>query len=342
MHDLVQISSAVQIPQFAFFEQPHLLTATDTIHIYIENESRIGGRVKRIGRNFWYDLDTEELAYTFPGLLRSFKASMKIGQDSVIRFNRSLYDATLSFQTRFNLYNLLTAVLSVRLLLHGYKLQYGGCISRDGRGVLLPAFSDVGKTTTILKLVREGEAQYLSDDATIVSPTGQALCLPTVVRPKELREDGASRRTRTTKSAVTELYERFRMIHPFGVMLPSAPRDPSAYTIGISPSSVVRRVRVASICFLEWGESESREIGLQTALNKLWALDLYEPTWISNTLVAAYGYARPDLDFGELLVKEAEIAHKFTESVGRFNVLMRRGKDFTEPVIAHLREEAGT
>jgi hypothetical protein len=206
----------------------------------------------------------------------------------------------------------------------------------------LPAFSDVGKTTTILKLVREGDAQYLSDDATIVSPTGQALCLPTIVRPKELREDGAGRRTRTTKPVVTELYERFRMIHPFGVMLPSAPRDPSAYTIGISPSSVVRRVRVASICFLEWGENESREIGFRTALNKLWALDLYEPTWMSNTLVAAYGYARPDLDFGELLVKEAEIAHKFTESVGRFNVLTRRGKDFTEPVNAHLREEAGT
>lgn len=330
----------MQIPQFEFFEQPHLETVSDIIHIYIEDGPRIGDRVKRIGRNFWYDLDTEELAYTFPGLLRSFRASMKLGQDSVIRFNRSLYDATLSFQTRFNLYNLLNAVLSVRLLLHGFKLQYGGCISRDGRGVLLPGFSDAGKSTTILKLVREGEAQYLSDDATIVSPAGEALCLPTVVRPKELRKAGFGRRAKTTKPAMTELYERFRMIHPFGVMLPSAPRDPSAYTIGIDPSSVVRRVRVASICFLEWGESESGEIGFQTALNKLWALDLYEPTWMSNTLVAAYGYARPELDFGELLVKEAEITRKFTESVGGFHVLTGRGKDFTEQMLAHLREEA--
>lgn len=332
----------MQIPQFAFFEQPHLETATDTISIYIEDESRIGDRIKRIGKNFWYDLDTEELTYTFPGLLRSFKASMKIGHDSVIRLNRSYYNATLSFQTRFNLYNLLTAVLSIRLLLHGHKLQFGGCISRDRRGVLLPAFSDIGKTTTVLKLVREGEAQYLSDDATIVSPSGEALCMPTVVRPKELRDDGVSWRAKTTRPAVSEIYERFRMIHPFGVMLPSVPRDPSAYTIGINPSAVVRRVRVSSICFLEWGGNESREIGFQTALNKLWALDLYEPTWMSNTLVAAYGYAKPDLDFGELLVKEAEITRKFTESVGRFHVLTRRGKDFSEPILAHLREEAGS
>jgi len=338
---LVRISSPVQIPQFAFFEQPHLGTVTDTISIYIEDESRIGNRVRRIGKNFWYDLEADELAYTFPGLLRSFRASVKIGQDSVIRFNRSLYDATLSFQTRFNLYNLLTAVLSIRLLEHGHKLQYGGCIARDGRGVLLPAFSDIGKTTTILKLVREGEAQYLSDDATIVSPSGQALCLPTVVRPKELREDGVNWRAKTTKPAVTELYDRFRMIHPFGVMLPSAPRNPSAYTIGINPSFVARRVQVSSICFLEWGGSEGGEIDFQTALNKLWALDLYEPTWMSNTLVATYGYARPDLDFGELLVKETEITRKFAESVGRFHILTRRGKDFSEPILAHLRKEAG-
>lgn len=279
--------------------------------------------------------------YTFPGLLRSFRASMKIGHDSVIRFNHSFYSATLSFQSRFDLYNLLTALLSIRLLLHDYKLQLGGCISKNGRGVLLPAFSDIGKTTTVLKLVREGEAQYLSDDATIVSPSGQALCLPTVVRPKELRDDGVSWRAKTAKPAVTRLSERFKMIHPFGVMLPSAPRNPSAYTIGISPSSVVKRIRVSLICFLEWGGSESREIGFQTALNKLWALNLRERTWISNPFVAAYGYARPDLDFGGLLVKEAEVTRKFTESVGRFHVLTHRGKDFSEAILAHLRERSG-
>jgi hypothetical protein len=339
---LVQISSAVQIPQFAFFEQPNLEASKDTIHVHIEDETRAGDRIKRIGKNFWYDLETEELTYTFPGLLRSFRASMKIGNDSVIRFNRSFYNASLSFQTRFGLYNLLNALLSIRLLLHGHKLQFGGCISKDGRGVLLPAFADVGKTTTVLKLVREGEAQYLSDDKTIVSPSGQALCLPTIVRPKKLRDDGVGWRVRTTKPAVDRLSERFRTVYPFGVMLPSAPRNPSAYTIGINPSSVLKRVQVSSICFLEWGGNDSREIGFHEALNRLWALDIYEPTWMSNTFVAAYGYARPDLDFGELLFKEAEITSKFTESVGRFHVLTRRGKDFSEPILAHLREGAGS
>jgi hypothetical protein len=141
------------------------------------------------------------------------------------------------------------------------------------------------------------------------------------------------------KHAVATLSQGFREVYPFGSVLPSAPRNPSAYTLSIDRTSVLRRVRVSSICFLEWGDSENTEIDLQTALNRLWALNLYEPTWSSNMMVAAYGYARPDLDFGELLVKETEIMHKFAESVGRFQVVSHRGKDFSEPILRNLRED---
>lgn len=340
LHGLVRITSNVPVPQLAYFDQPRSDTAQDTISVYVEDKLGTSGRIKRIGQNFWYDVETEELTYAPPRLLRSFRVSMRLGRDSVIRLSHSYYNATLSFQTRFDVYNLLMAVLSTRLLLRGCRLQYGACVSFEGRGVLLPAFSDVGKTTTVLSLVRKGAAQYVSDDATIITPAGEALCLPTAVLPRGSQSDGAGLRAKTARSAVAKLSRGFREIYPFSGILPSAPKDPSAYSLCIDRASVLRRVQVSSIYFLEWGVSGSREIDSWTTLNKLWALDLYEPTWSSNIFVAAYGYARPDLDFRELFAREAEVTRKFVESIGRLRVISQQGKDFSEPILLQFRQAA--
>jgi hypothetical protein len=332
VHGLVQVSSTVPLPQLAFFGRPGLVPDTDTISVRVEDRIVIGKRARRVGKNFWYDPETDELTYTPPGLLRSFRASLRVGQDSAIRLTRSYYNVTLTFQTRLNLYSLLTAVLSLRLLSKERKLLYGACVSMRGRGAFLPAFSDIGKTTTVLNLVRSGSVACLSDDATIVSPSGKAFSLPTAVRPK----GGA--RTSAPARAVGGLLEHFRVLYPFGMLLPSAPRSPYDYEAAVDPSLITESSAVSSMLFLEWGDRGSREIDLRTALNKLWALNLFEPVWMSNPLVAAYGYARPDLRLGDLVSKEAEIMQRFTESAGRYFVLTSEGKDFSELVLAHLRE----
>lgn len=343
LHGLIQIVSTVRVPQLAYFDQsrpgpPQM----DMISIYVEDKLASRGGVRQVGRNFWYDDKTDELTYAPPRLPKSLRVSVKLGRNSVIRLSRSFYNASLTFRTRFDLYNILMAVLSTRLLINGYKLQYSACVSIDSRGVLLPAFSDIGKTTTVLSLVRKGAAQYVSDDATIIDPMGYALCLPTAVRPGGSGGGGTAPRADAARNAAEKICQALKEVYPFGGVLPSAPRNPSSYSLFVDRTSIVDRVRVASVCFLEWGESGSRTIDVQTALNRLWALDLFEPTWFSNMMVAAYGYARPDLDFGELLVKDVGITRKFAESVGRFRVISYSGKDFSEPVLQHFREDAAS
>ena len=50
----------------------------------------------------------------------------------------------------------------------GHMLLHSACLDLNGRGVLLSARTDTGKTGTVLRLLREQGARFLSDDMTIV------------------------------------------------------------------------------------------------------------------------------------------------------------------------------
>jgi hypothetical protein len=74
--------------------------------------------------------------------------------------------------------NVIEAVLRFVMVQHGRMLLHSACVDLDGRGLMLSARTDTGKTGTVLRLLREQPARFLSDDMTILEPDGRALCYP--------------------------------------------------------------------------------------------------------------------------------------------------------------------
>lgn len=74
--------------------------------------------------------------------------------------------------------NVVEALLRFALVSRGYMLLHSACLELDGCGVMLSALTDTGKTGTILRLLRENDARFLSDDMTIIGPDGVALSYP--------------------------------------------------------------------------------------------------------------------------------------------------------------------
>ncbi len=74
--------------------------------------------------------------------------------------------------------NIIEALLRFVMVSRGYMLLHSACLELDGRGVMLSALTDTGKTGTILRLLRENESKFLSDDMTILGPDGIALTYP--------------------------------------------------------------------------------------------------------------------------------------------------------------------
>jgi dolichol-phosphate mannosyltransferase len=74
--------------------------------------------------------------------------------------------------------NVVEALLRFVLVSRGCLLLHSATIELDGHGVMLTARTDTGKTSTILRLLRERQGGFLSDDMTIVEPDGRAFCYP--------------------------------------------------------------------------------------------------------------------------------------------------------------------
>jgi len=74
--------------------------------------------------------------------------------------------------------NVIEALLRFIAVSRGVILLHSACLEIDGQGLLLSARTDTGKTGSVLKLLREHGAKFLSDDMTILHPDGRATCFP--------------------------------------------------------------------------------------------------------------------------------------------------------------------
>lgn len=74
--------------------------------------------------------------------------------------------------------NVLEPLLRWTLVEHGFALVHGACLEIAGRGVLITAQTDTGKTTTCILAVGRQGAGFLSDDMVLMHPSGVVLGFP--------------------------------------------------------------------------------------------------------------------------------------------------------------------
>ncbi len=74
--------------------------------------------------------------------------------------------------------NIIEPLLRFVLVSRDCMLLHSACVELGGTGVMLSALTDTGKTGTVLRLLREHSARFLSDDMTIIDAHGNACCFP--------------------------------------------------------------------------------------------------------------------------------------------------------------------
>jgi hypothetical protein len=74
--------------------------------------------------------------------------------------------------------NIVEPILRWELVRRGYALVHGACIVDGDDAYLITARTDTGKTTTMLKLLDTFPYEFVSDDLTLVSPSGHVLPYP--------------------------------------------------------------------------------------------------------------------------------------------------------------------
>ncbi|HEX8940723.1 MAG TPA: GtrA family protein [Candidatus Limnocylindrales bacterium] len=159
------VTSETELPELAAFRTEAL--GQPDIRITIARVGSLPGRRIALSR------DGDSVRYVEH--LGALGANFRVTMGSPIEVEAS----PLLALSRHVLYtNVLEALLRFVLVSKGYVLLHSACIAKDGRAALLSAQTDTGKTSTVIRLVRDRGYQFLSDDMTIIDPRGVARHFP--------------------------------------------------------------------------------------------------------------------------------------------------------------------
>jgi dolichol-phosphate mannosyltransferase len=159
------VESAVQLRELAFFQTEAYRPADLRIVI-----NRTGSMPTRRTR---FVQDGDRLMYREQLGAAGANFRIEMGPLIVVSVNRLLAQSPHVLYT-----NVIEALLRFLLVSKGYVLLHSASLSTDDRASLLSAQTDTGKTSTVIRLVRERGYTFLSDDMTIITADGRALSYP--------------------------------------------------------------------------------------------------------------------------------------------------------------------
>ena len=170
LHGIVTIGSDTALPELTYFLQPQGVgqgTAPD-VSIKVGRVGRLRGRTRMVR-----SADSRTIRWEEQLGRGSANFSIHFGSQIQVTSSKALARSPHVLYT-----NVVEALLRFVFVERGYMLLHAACMDVDGRGVMLSARTDTGKTGTVLKLLRTSEGRFLSDDMTIVDSAGNAKCFP--------------------------------------------------------------------------------------------------------------------------------------------------------------------
>jgi dolichol-phosphate mannosyltransferase len=166
LHGFASVASEVNLPELGHFRVQSLTGGTDI-------EVRVGPvgllphrRVMVVG---------SPGAVVYEEHLGRLGANFRIDIGDRIRFTVA---PLLAYSPHVVYTNVVEALLRFVLASRDFALLHSATLDIDGRGVMLSAHTDTGKTHTILRILREVGGVFLSDDMSIVAPDGRVFAYP--------------------------------------------------------------------------------------------------------------------------------------------------------------------
>jgi dolichol-phosphate mannosyltransferase len=167
---VVTIGSQIMLPELEFFRAQWVADADVDIAVRVGD---VGGRTPRRRAAMTEYADPAVLRYEehLGRLGANFRAHL--GDPIVVEVGPLLARSPHVVYT-----NIIEALLRFVMVSRDRMLLHSACVELDGTGVMLSALTDTGKTSTVLRLLREHGGRFLSDDMTVVDSHGTAWCFP--------------------------------------------------------------------------------------------------------------------------------------------------------------------
>jgi putative flippase GtrA len=166
---LVTIGSQVRLPELEYFRAQWLDGDTD-ISLRVGDVGRGTPRARAAVTQF-----PHPVAVRYEEHLGRLGANFRLDLGSSIDVT---VGPLLAHSPHVVYTNIIEALLRLVIASRGKMLLHSACVELDGHGIMLSARTDTGKTGTILRLLREHDGLFLSDDMTVIDGNANALCFP--------------------------------------------------------------------------------------------------------------------------------------------------------------------
>lgn len=290
---------------------------------------------QQLGSDYYWDAETKSLILDH-GL--DVKAEIRdLTGDCVVR-------ATSSFVKRGNLDQLTLSVITYRLLSAGATFVHsGGLRGPDESTVMVQAWDDMGKTSTVLSLLARYDCEFLGDDSLIIhdgkihsfarkiSISGGTIVPDGVLSRRERWESKA----RTMLNSVVPLGLVFRFFPSRGMGLPPERIIPQGRFLGIGDG-----VSVDACVFLQPEDPSSpdvQEVSSEEAQRRSVINSHLVGTGVKGNhhLAEAYFYSDEGVDEEILTDRHDDLVRAFFQSVPCYEVTTPKPA-YVDTIAEHL------
>jgi len=200
---------------------------------------------------------------------------------------------------RGNLYDLISAIIQIKLIKTGYLYVHGACLSKNNSAILLPAFCGVGKTITTFHLLNE-DFKLISDDLTLVDNKGFAYFS---YSPSTVSYEDFIKFVRPQDIGKWKYYKmllRSWIVENNPALMRFFPL-PKLNLLKLSNGKLIERSRVNVVCILELGDKQVKEVSKEYVAKKILEINEYSlERFYRNRLLWIYAYFN-DFDIAEIL-----------------------------------------
>ncbi|MDH4113707.1 MAG: hypothetical protein OEV60_13680, partial [Actinomycetota bacterium] len=167
IHGIVRIVSDARLPELSFFRVEEMDGPPD-IDICVSGDGFGGPRTRRLVERGDHAVRYVEQLGRF-----GFAVDIRMADPSRVQVSRPVARSPHVLYT-----NVAEPLLRWTFVRKGYALVHAACLEMDGKGTLITAQTDTGKTTTCLMSVQQHGAGFVSDDMVIIDGDGMALAFP--------------------------------------------------------------------------------------------------------------------------------------------------------------------
>ena len=221
---------------------------------------------------------------------------------------------------------LIRAIYYLMLLMKGYALLHSACVEKDGKGILLTAPPETGKTFTAIRLVRDHGFKLLGDDMVIIGPGPRALASPGTMTLHPIHVRTYKLKLGPKRELEMALRHALRRL-PYVVMFVKEFKMRVDEVLG--PGKVSKEARITKLFFLEEGREAVRPVGPEEAFRRLMAVGRMHHCVYENEVIQEYAYRNPELDLEGLFERLRSLCWSLVEDVDCWLVRCR-GKRFAD------------